>query len=74
MAQTNDKGATFGEWLLVQVGRPGAVGDLAAAAKADVKFPRRGSPEKVRLHLSAMQADGDWFGLVDDAETDCLSY
>ncbi len=73
MAQTNDQGATFGEWLLVQVGRPGAVGDLAAAAKADVKFPRRGSPEDVRLHLSAMQA-GDRFGLVDDAEADWLRH
>ena len=66
MAKRNAQGATFGEWLLVRVGRPGATGDLAAAAKADPKFPRRGSPDDVRKRLIKMQADGDIHGVVDD--------
>ncbi len=74
MPQKNDQGATFGEWLRAQVGRPGAAGDLAAAAKADPKFPRRGSPDDVRKRLNEMQADGDMHAVVDDAETDWLSY
>ena len=73
MPQTNDQGETFGEWLMAQKGRDGAIADLVAAAKADPKFPRRGSPDDVRLHLAAMKADGDWFGVVDDAETDWMS-
>lgn len=65
---------TFGEWLLVQVDRHGPIGDLVKAAKADRSFPRLGSPEDVRKHLNKMQADGDMFEAVDDAETDWLCY
>ncbi|MEG8018752.1 hypothetical protein [Sphingomonas sp. LR55] len=40
---------------------------------ADRRFPRNGNPEAVRKHLSAMQAEGDMFAAVDDAESDWLS-
>ena len=48
MAQINDQGVTFGEWLLGQCSRDDARGDFASAAKANPKFPRRGSPADVR--------------------------
>jgi hypothetical protein len=50
------------------------VGQLVAGAKLDRKFPRNGSPEDVRRHLSAMQAEGDLFEAVDEAEIDWRAY
>jgi hypothetical protein len=40
---TNDKGETFGEWLLTQRDREGWIGDLVKAARADPKLPKRGA-------------------------------
>jgi len=74
MPQTNQHGETFGAWLLAQRDRDGLVGQLVDGVRADRKFPRNGSPEDVRKHLSAMQAEGDLFEAVDEAETDWLSY
>lgn len=74
MPQPNQQGETFGAWLLAQRDRDGLVGQLVDGARADRKFPRDGSPEEVRKHLSAMQAEGDLFEAVDEAETDWLSY
>jgi len=74
MPQTNNQGVTFGEWLLAQCSREDMLGDLASSAKADPKFPRRGSPDDVRKRLNEMQVDGDTHALVDDAETDWMSY
>ncbi|WBO21996.1 YozE family protein [Sphingomonas abietis] len=74
MVQVNDQGETFGAWLLAQRDRDGLVGQLVDGAKADRRFPRNGSPEDIRKHLSAMQAEGDLFEAVDEAETDWLSY
>jgi hypothetical protein len=71
--QTNSEGESFGAWLLAQRDREGLVGQLVEGARADRKFPRNGSPEDVRKHLSAMQADGDLFEAVDEAETDWRS-
>ena len=73
MVQTNNEGETFGEWLLAQKDREGAIADLVRAAKADRAFPRRGNPDDVRKRLNEMQADGDMHAVVDDAETDWLS-
>ncbi|WP_298809032.1 hypothetical protein [uncultured Sphingomonas sp.] len=67
-------GETFGAWLRVQVDREGLVGQLVAGAKADRRFPRDGSPEDVRRHLAAMQAEGDLFEAVDEAEIDWRAY
>ena len=64
----------FGAWLLMQNDRGGLIGQLVAGAVADRRFPRRGEPNDVRAHLTAMQADGDMFAAVDDAETDWLCY
>ncbi|KQM54976.1 hypothetical protein ASE69_17870 [Sphingomonas sp. Leaf208] len=63
----------FGEWLMAQKDRSDLVGQLAAGAVVDRRFPRNGNPEAVRKHLSAMQAEGDMFAGVDDAESDWLS-
>ncbi len=65
--------AAFGNWLVTQKDRSDLVGQLAAGAIADRRFPRNGDPEAVRKHLSAMQAEGDMFAAVDDAESDWLS-
>ncbi|MBW6523413.1 hypothetical protein KZ810_07870 [Sphingomonas sp. RHCKR47] len=70
----NHHGETFGAWLRVQVDREGLVGQLVAGAKADRRFPRDGSPEDVRRHLAAMQAEGDLFEAVDEAEIDWRAY
>ena len=51
MAATNDHGTTFRERLIVQTHRDGPLGDLASAAKANPKFPRRGSPYDTRKRL-----------------------
>lgn len=64
----------FGAWIVAQVDRHGLIGDLVKAAKSDRNFPREESPNKVRQHLSRMQADGNMFDAVDDAETDWMAY
>ena len=74
MAQTNDQGVSFRQRLLAQKGATGALAELIAAAKADRAFPRRGSPDDVRKRLNEMQANGDMHAVVDEAETDWLSY
>lgn len=63
----------FGMWLLTKKDDSSLLGQLAAGAAADRRFPRKGDPEAVRKHLSQMQADGDMFAAVDDAETDWMS-
>ena len=76
MPDRNDRGETFGQWLMAQksaIGAPGArgaLGDLVVAAMADPKFPRRGSPDDVRKRLNEMQATGDMHAALDEAETD----
>jgi len=65
--------AAFGQWLMTQKDRSDLVGQLAVGAVADRRFPRNGNAEAVRKHLSAMQAEGDMFAAVDDAESDWLS-
>jgi hypothetical protein len=64
----------FGTWVLQQVDREGPVGELVKAAKADRRFPRAGTPRDVRKHLNEMQAAGEMFEAVDDAELDWLCY
>jgi hypothetical protein len=64
----------FGTWLLAQQGRGGLIGQLATGAAADRGFPRYGDVEAVRSRLRAIQADGDMFEAVDDAELDWIAY
>ena len=71
--QTDEEQVPFGQWLITQTDRSDLVGQLAVGAVADRRFPRTGNPEAVRKHLSAMQAEGDMFAAVDDAESDWLS-
>jgi hypothetical protein len=63
----------FGRWLVAQKDRGDWVDALADAARKDPRFPKNGSPDEVRKHLNAMQAEGDMFEAVDDAELDWLS-
>lgn len=60
----------FSAWLLAQADRDGLIGALIQAAKQDRAFPRRGDAETVRARLRAIQADGEMFEAVDDAEAD----
>ncbi|WP_235532442.1 MULTISPECIES: YozE family protein [unclassified Sphingomonas] len=73
MTDTDEPSLAFGQWLMTQKDRSDLVGQLAAGAAVDRRFPRTGDPEAVRKHLSAMQAEGDMFAAVDDAESDWLS-
>ncbi len=59
---------TFGRWLLSQSGEPGLIGRLGAAAVSDRGFPKDGTPEKVHARLVEVQADGDLFAALEDAE------
>lgn len=58
----------FGMWLVGQQQRVGWVGELAATAAKDPRFPRGGDPDDARRHLTAMGAEGDVFEALDDAE------
>jgi hypothetical protein len=71
--QAVDDREPFGRWLIAQRGRGDWVDTLADAARKDPRFPKNGSPDDVRKHLNAMQAEGDMFEAVDDAELDWLS-
>jgi hypothetical protein len=62
----------FGTWLLSQKDRGGLIGQLATGAAADRRFPKHGDIGVIRAHLSAMQAEGDMFAALDDAELDYL--
>ena len=62
----------FGQWLLIQTDKPGLIGQLAAGAAADRRFPRTGDEGVVRQHLSTMRADGDMFAALEDAEAGWL--
>ena len=62
----------FGEWLVAQAGRHDWVGRLGDQAARDRGFPRGGSPEDVRLRVSAQGADSDAFEQLEDAEAEWL--
>ncbi|RYE74964.1 MAG: hypothetical protein EOO80_16135 [Oxalobacteraceae bacterium] len=61
----------FGTWLLQQNKRDGWIGE---GRKGRPGIPRHGDPEAVRKRLRELQADGDMFEAVDDAELEWLSY
>ena len=63
----------FGRWLTAQRDRGDWIDALADAARKDTRFPKNGCPDDVRKHLTAMQAEGDMFEAIDDAELDWLS-
>jgi hypothetical protein len=63
----------FGRWLIGQVEREGAVGELARAAKADSKFPRDGDFEAISRRLNELQAEGEMHVALEDAELAWLS-
>jgi uncharacterized protein YozE (UPF0346 family) len=65
---------TFGRWLLRQRDRGDWVDALAESARTDRRFPKDGDPDVVRQYMSTMQADGDVFAAIDDAELDWMSY
>ncbi|WP_380783500.1 YozE family protein [Sphingomonas sp. R86520] len=71
--ERQERKPAFGQWLVTQKDRSDLVGQLAIGAVADHRFPRNADPEAVRKHLTTMQAEGDMFAAVDDAESDWLS-
>ncbi len=72
-SQQPERGA-FGAWLIGQRNAGGLIGQLATGAAADRRFPKDGDPGQVRQHLSTMQADGDMFAALDDAEISWMAY
>ncbi len=61
----------FGAWLVKQIQHKREwIANLAKMAKVDPGFPKSGSPDDVRKHLTVRGADGDAFEAVDDAETE----
>jgi hypothetical protein len=64
----------FGQWLLAQGKHKGWIADLAKWAKSDPRFPKGGSPDDVRKRLTDINAEGDAFEALDDAEMDWMSY
>ena len=73
MTDHDEPKPAFGQWLMTQKDRSDLIGQLAAGAVVDRRFPRNGEVAAVRTHLSAMPAEGDMFAAVDDAESDWLS-
>jgi hypothetical protein len=71
--QALDDREPFGRWLIAQRDRGDWIDALADAARKDTRFPKNGSPDDVRKHLTAMQAEGDMFEAIDDAEMDWFS-
>lgn len=63
----------FGRWLVTQRDRGDWIDPLADAARRDPAFPKDGDPEAVRKRMRELQADGDAFQALDDAELDWLS-
>jgi hypothetical protein len=73
MLGENTERAAFGGWLLAQHKRDDFIGALAKGLKNDRAFPKAGSVEDVRKHLSTIRAEGDAFEALDDAEGAWLS-
>jgi len=74
MIDGNGERPVFGAWLLEQAKRDDFIGALAKGMKTDRAFPRRGSVDDVRKHLSSIRAEGDAFEALDDAELDWSAY
>lgn len=74
MEQDSSERGAFGTWLLTKKNAPGALGELATAAAGDPAFPRNGDADAVRAHLNKMQAPGEMFEAIDDAEMDWAAY
>jgi hypothetical protein len=60
----------LGRWLLDQTARPGLIGDLAKAAKADPRFPVDGDFDRISKRLNELRADPDMHVALEDAELD----
>ncbi|PHP19531.1 hypothetical protein CG471_11775 [Sphingobium sp. IP1] len=64
----------FGRWLLSQMKREDAIGELAKAARRDPKFPINGAVKDVASRLNKLDADPDMHCALDDAELEWLAY
>ncbi|HEX7820647.1 MAG TPA: hypothetical protein VF463_08505 [Sphingobium sp.] len=64
----------FGQWLLTQVERQDAIGELARGASRDPRFPSAGAVEDVCYRLSQLGAEPEMFIALDDAELDWAAF
>ena len=51
MTDIDEPSLAFGQWLMTQKDRSDLVGQLAAGAAVDRRFPRNGDPEAVRKQI-----------------------
>ncbi|MFC3442588.1 hypothetical protein ACFOKF_15540 [Sphingobium rhizovicinum] len=72
-AQFAGKKPSFGQWLIEQDKRAGAIGDLAKHAKADRGFPRSGTVKDVWKRLNGMQVESEIYDAMEEAELDYLA-
>lgn len=72
-AQFAQQRQPFGTWLLAQVKRDDAVGELAKVAFTDQRFPRTGDYKAVSKHLNSVGASVEMHEALDEAETDWLA-
>jgi len=64
----------FAAWLADQHKRDDFVGSLAKGLRGSRGYPRAGSVDDVRKHLSTIKAEGDAFEALEDAERDWLCH
>ncbi|SER09513.1 hypothetical protein [Sphingobium sp. YR768] len=63
----------FGQWLIEQDKRTGAIGDLAKHARADRAFPRNGGVKDVWKRLNSIQVESEIYDAMEEAELDYLA-
>lgn len=63
----------FGQWLIEQDKRSGAIGELAKHAKADRGFPRSGDVKAAWKRLNSIQVESELYDAMEEAELDYLA-
>lgn len=64
---------SFARWLLRQTNRAGPIGALAAAAKADPRFPKDGDLAAVWARVNELGGDEEVLLAMEDAQDEWSS-